>query len=248
MKIVVINYAGSAGKSTLTKHLLVPQLNARRIDIETVNTGDGKPDVKIAAKKFSVLAGEMEMADEGINFIIDVGTSNADAMLANFALLEDTRDSIDYWIIPVGPNEKSRLDSIKTFKRLRNIAIPANKIVLILNQIVEVDDVEDVYQSIFLLRKLGAHVSTQCVLEAAVFEKLKSSDDNVFDLAVSQLDLKALKKAAQENPNFNQSQIKEELTQLGKLHVIYQESRSAARNLRAVFNATPLSVNYIEVE
>lgn len=248
MKVVVINYAGGAGKSTLTKHLFVPQMNAKRIDIETVNTGDGKSDVTIAAKKFSILAGEMEMADENTNFVIDIGTSNAEAMLANFAMLEDTRDSIDYWVIPVGPNEKSRLDSINTFKRLRNIDVPADKIVLILNQIVDVDEVEDVYQNIFLLRKLGAHVSTQCVLEAAVFEKLKSSDDNVFELANNPLDFKALKKAAQENPDLSETQIKEELTELGKLHVIYQESKSAARNLRAVFDATPLSLNRIEAE
>jgi len=61
MKVAVLNLSGNTGKTTLTKHLLVPLLGAHRIEIEDVNTGDGQADTELAATKFQTLAAAVKL-------------------------------------------------------------------------------------------------------------------------------------------------------------------------------------------
>lgn len=240
MNIAIVNTAGATGKTTLTKHLFAPLMRAMRIQIETMNSSDGTPDISLSAKKFLGLAGELSMYPDTVNFVIDIGSSNLEGMIKHFSQLEETKNSIDFWIIPVSPDEKTRLDSINTVEILRNMDIPAQKIVMILNNIQDLDTVHDKFVNIFPLRHLGIHVVDEVVLESDIYDLLKYQDDSVFDLVNNPIDFKTLKKEALRNEDRTQ------IIALGKLQTLHQMAKFTSKNLRAVFDASPLSEALIE--
>lgn len=95
INIATYSIAGSAGKSTFTKHCLTPQIpNASRIAVEDWNSGDGEADLAISAKGFYSLAAQLN-TDVSQSFLLDIGTSNSKAMLQHFSDLELTREQID---------------------------------------------------------------------------------------------------------------------------------------------------------
>lgn len=242
MKVAVINLSGNTGKTTLSKHLLAPQLNARRVQIEDVNVGDGEPDLELAASKFKSLAAELNAADDSESFVIDVGASNAKAVVEHFSQLKSTRADIDFWVIPVVPASKQKSDSINTASTLMKIGVKADRIVMVLNNIVDTQSVEHDFAVILALRELGIHVADQAILANEVFEMLKGQSESVFDIAKNRPDFKALMKAAREAGN------KDEVLNLGTKMVTQDMAEDAAENLKAVFESTPIFTAVKEME
>jgi hypothetical protein len=240
MNIAIVNTAGATGKTTLAKHLFSPLMRAIRIQIESMNSSDGTPDISLSAKKFLALAGELSMYPDTVNFVIDIGSSNFEAMIKHFSQLEETRNSIDFWVIPISPDEKTRVDSINTVKILRNMDIPSERIVMILNNVQDVDTVNEKFSNIFPLRQLGVHVVGEVVLESDVYDLLKYQNDSVFDLVNNPIDFKTLKREALEN------QDRDEIYALGKLQTLHQMAKFTSFNLRAVFEASPMAAALIE--
>ena len=230
-KCAVINLSGNTGKTTLTKHLLTPQLGARRIQIEDTNTGDGEPDFELAAKKFQTLAAELNVSADEENFVIDIGASNAKAMIDHFSKLKSTRSSIDYWVVPVVSASKQKTDSINTVRALIEIEVEPKKIIVVMNNVEDIDSFEDDFRGIFALRKLGVVVADQAVLATDVFEMLKGDNRSVFDLANNPPDFKSLKQAARASSNAS------ELDKVGRNMVMQDLAEAAADNLRSVFDS-----------
>ena len=235
MKIAVINLSGNTGKTTLAKHLFAPQLNAKRVQIEDTNIGDGEPDLELAASKFKQLAAELNVALDDENFVIDIGASNAKLMVEHFAQLKTTRSDIDFWIIPVVPSAKQKADSINTVATLTRIGIAPGKIVMVMNNVTDTQSVEHDFSTILQLRDLGVNVADQVVLASEVFEMMKGQSETVFDLVKTPPDFKSLLKAARAN---NDAQA---VNQIGTQMVIQDLAESAADNLQAVFQSTPLA-------
>lgn len=233
MKITVINLSGNTGKTTLSKHLLAPQLKARRIEIEDVNSGDGEADLDMAANKFKALAAELNIADDDEHFVIDIGASNAKPMIEHFAQLKRTRSAIDYWVIPVVPASKQKIDSLNTVKKLLEIGVEAGAIVMVLNNITDVESVASDFPTILGARALGVHVCDEVVLASEVFEMLKGTQDSVFSLRDNPPDFKALKKAATGNAQAT--------TKVGEKMVLQDLAEAAAENLRSVFMSMPVA-------
>ena len=234
MKVAVINLSGNTGKTTLSKHLLAPQLNARRIQIEDVNVGDGEPDLELAASRFKSLAAELNTAEDTENFVIDIGASNAQAMVEHFAQLKTTRAGIDFWVIPVVPASKQKADSINTASTLIKIGVKPDRIVMVLNNIIDTKSVEHDFAQILALRSLDIHVAGQAVLANEVYELLKGSAESVFDLVKNPPDFKALLKAARDKKDTDQ------VRELGVKMVHQDLAEDASANLKAVFESTPL--------
>ena len=82
-KVVVINYSGNVGKSTVARHLLSPRMNnAPVISVETINS-DGTEDEAMRGKEFAELLESLATLDDAV---IDVGASNVEdfvEMMAN---------------------------------------------------------------------------------------------------------------------------------------------------------------------
>ena len=235
MKVAVINLSGNTGKTTLSKHLLAPLLKARRVQIEDVNSSDGKPDIEVTAAKFKTLAAQLNVASDNENFVIDIGASNAKSMIEHFSALRSTRAAIDFWIIPVVPASKQKTDSINTAATLMEIGVEPNKIVMLLNNVTDTESVDYDFKTIFDTSKLGVQVVSQVVLANEVFELLKNENNSVFDLANNRPDFKALVKAARDAGDSSALQA------LGVRMVTQDLAEDAVENLRAVFESTPLS-------
>ena len=229
MKVAVINLSGNTGKTTLSKHLLAPLLNARRVQIEDVNSSDGTPDIEVTAGKFKTLAAQLNVAGDDENFVIDIGASNAKSMIEHFSALRSTRSAIDYWIIPVVPAAKQKTDSINTAATLMEIGVDPKKIVMVLNNVTDTESVEYDFKTIFDGGKLGVQVATQVVLANEVFELLKNENNSVFDLANNRPDFKTLIKAARDSGDSNA------LNALGVRMVTQDLAEDAVENLRGVF-------------
>jgi len=75
MKVIVINYSGNVGKSTVTRYLLSPRMNnSKVIAIESINS-DGTEDDVMRGKQFSELLELLAPLDDAV---VDVGASNAE--------------------------------------------------------------------------------------------------------------------------------------------------------------------------
>jgi hypothetical protein len=241
MKVAVINLSGNTGKTTISKHLLAPLLpNAKRAQIEDVNTGDGEADASMAAKKFKSLAAELNVADDDENFVIDIGASNAKAMIENFSQLSSTRAAIDFWVIPVVSAAKQKADSLNTIKVLTEIGVSTDKIVLLLNNVIDTESVESDFSTILAVRKIGCHVADEVILASEVFEMLKGGNDSVFAIEAAKPDFKALKKVARESGD------PDALSVVGQRMVLQDMAEAACANLRAVFEATPMAAALAE--
>jgi hypothetical protein len=245
--IAIVNLSGNTGKTTLAKHLFAPLLNARRISIEDVNTGDGEPDLQIAAKQFDTLAADLNVADEDENIVIDIGASNAKSMFEKMIKLSTTRKSVDYWVIPVVTANKQQTDSLVTMKKLNEIGIPFNQIVMLLNNVdgENLDSIEHDFTRIFGARELGVFVANGTVLQSEVFEMLKGSNETVFDLKQNRptkAEFDAKKKEIRASGDMSA------LRALGVRQVLLDLADDAANNLRSVMGTMPAGMQPVAQE
>lgn len=242
MKVVVVSFSGNVGKTTIAKHLFIPQMpGAKRVQIEDVNGGDGNPDLEVAINKFKILAASLNTAADNEHFVIDIGASVCKVMIENFSQLKSTKAEIDFWIIPVVPGKKQRADSLNTLKKLMSIGVLPERIVFMLNNITDIDSVQDEFDSIMEVRKLGVHVAKEVVLSSEIFELLKNKAETVFDLASIRTDFRSRIDLARRNHD------EKELLRLGEERVLQDLAESSVENLIAVFNSTPLPAKLLEI-
>lgn len=232
MKVCIISFSGNTGKTTLRKHLFGPLLKAKQIQIEDVNTGDGEPDLELAAGKFRDLAAVLNVAEASENFVIDTGASNAHPMMVHFSQLKRTRSAIDFWLIPVVPAKKQILDGLNTIQALLDIGVEPSKIVVIINNVQDTFSVHHDFAAVFAAKSLGIVVADQAVLASQVYEMMKGGNESVFDLANNPPDFSALRIEARKSGA-------EALAKLGEQMVTQDMAEDAAVNLKAVFDSTP---------
>nr|WP_235661112.1 hypothetical protein [Candidatus Hamiltonella defensa] len=84
MKVAVLNYTGTVGKTTIAAHLLSPRMNNAPIfAIESINEtaeGLGVDVEKMKGNKFRDLFKKIMLED---NAIIDIGASNIEEFMNN---------------------------------------------------------------------------------------------------------------------------------------------------------------------
>lgn len=231
--IAIISIAGSAGKTTFTKHCLQPLVpNSTRIEIEDWNSGDGQADLQLSAKTFYSLAAQIN-ADDTQSFLIDIGTSNSKIMLQHFGDLELTKQAIDFWVVPVRAGSKERIDTLRTLDRLLDLGIDPDTIIVIPTAVQDVDTFEtDFHELQNSTGDLGIHFSTQPILYNEVFNILKNQDQSVFEIATNKVDFKSRRKECLGD--------EQKMLELGNQMLIYSLSNTAAKNLMAVFESTPI--------
>ena len=234
LKATVINIAGSAAKTTFTKHGLVPQIEGSvRISIEDWNAGDGVSDVEINAKAFHQLATQLNVDDEQ-SFVIDIGTSNSRAMLKHFQDLALTRDEIDFWIIPVRTGAKETLDTLKTISMLLDMDVDPKRIVVIAQAITDVETYASDFATLMdAARTTGFCFAPEAVLFNDIYDLLKNTDNTVFDLVRNKPDFVALRREHKGN--------EKRLLEIGHQMLQYSLALTATKNLQSVFASTPLA-------
>lgn len=130
LKAVVLNNSGNVGKSTICQAMLKPRLEgADIIKVETINT-DGTNDSKLSAKEFDEI---LRRIDDSDCTLIDVGASNIEQFMVQMLEFQGSHELIDYFIVPVTPQEKQQTDSIATVYNLLDMGIEEDRIKIIFN-------------------------------------------------------------------------------------------------------------------
>ena len=237
--VAVLNMAGGVGKTTYTKHGLVPLIpNAVRVSIEDWNSGDGKADLELGATAFYKLAAQLNTDDEQ-SFVIDIGTSNSKQMLQHFSDLELTTERINYWILPVRSGSKERIDTLKTVSKLMEIDIDPARIVVVAQAVSDIGQFEaDFGPLVAAARSNGFCFAEQAVLFNEVYNLTKGSDQTVFDILRNKPDFKLLRQESAGN--------EQKLLEIGNQMLIYSLAKTATRNLLSVFQSTPLADALVE--
>lgn len=134
MILCVLSISGNVGKSTLARQCLQAfgPAGTGLVTVETINA-DENPGERFGGSAIEdILAATL--ADP--HSIIDVGSSNAEAFVANIKNLGDLVPSeVALWVVPVTPDAKVRRDTEATISGLLELGIAAKRIVLVLNRL-----------------------------------------------------------------------------------------------------------------
>lgn len=232
MKIAILNYTGTVGKTTIAAHLLSPRMHDAPIfAVETINEtaeGLGAEVEKIRGDRFRELFKKLMILDDAI---IDVGASNIEGFLDGMVKFEDSHLEFDYFIVPVTSGSKEQKETISLVSTLADFGVPADKISIVFNR-VETDVSEEFGPVLTFARKSK---SCRADPEAAIFE------NEIFDLlAVKKLSLPEVlsdetdyRAKAREIGKDGDNKLRTHYTEL---HVIKSLAKSVNRNLDAVFS------------
>lgn len=235
MKVVVINFSGNVGKSTIAAHLLKPRMNDAKIfSIETLNDDASREGVDVEnykGKQFNALMEEIILEKE---CIVDVGASNAEDFFQLMRQHKGSSKKFDYFVVPTVGEKKQIYDTIKTIDSLAEMGIPRKRIKVIFNKI-EVDaPVEQEFRMIFAIANQKKHFTVHqdwALVHNEAFENCKELGVPLATILADQTDYQAQGLAAKEAGN------DAEARRFVKLCLLKMTAMSAAENMDLVFNA-----------
>lgn len=122
MKIAVINFSGNVGKSTISRHLLLPRIpGADLIAIESLNADEGQGQA-LRGRQFGELQEYVQTVD---NVVVDIGASNVEELMAQMQRYRGSHEDFDGFVVPTVPALKQQQDTIATLIELSRIGVPA---------------------------------------------------------------------------------------------------------------------------
>jgi hypothetical protein len=235
MKIVVINFSGNVGKSTVAAHLLKPRMNnATLFSIETLNddaASDGVDVETYKGKKYKELQEEIFMLEDAI---VDVGASNVEDFTNLMTQYHDSHKQFDYYLVPTVKDKKQTIDTLKTIKTLVKMGIPKKKIRVILNRVEIDDDIRDEFSSLFGIEAADNTfvMNDQCVIyNNEAFDQCKDLGVPLADIVADKTDYRAQAKAAKDAGD------QEEAKRCVNLCLLKMIAITANKNLDQVYKA-----------
>jgi len=196
MKIVVMNFSGNVGKSTIARHLLMPRLKSPTlVPIESINSDDTDEDA-IRGKQYGDLLEAMSLADDAI---IDVGSSNVEEFMNRMRQYRGSHEDFDYYLVPAVSQAKQLKDTIATIEALAENGVQAKKIRVVFNYVKHDETLERGFDG--LLRYHAAEkkftlVPGAVIHENDIYDKIKSSPQGIVEILSDATDLKEMLKAA----------------------------------------------------
>lgn len=135
--IMVANFSGNVGKTTLTKNLLLPNIpNVQVYAVEDVNAGYNQGEaVQLSAAQTQEILEKVIEASFTHPVIVDVGASNVSNFFAALSTYDNMQEFITKVIVPSEPSEKVQTDTISTLHYLiESLKFEPEKISLIVNK------------------------------------------------------------------------------------------------------------------
>ena len=184
MRITVMNYTGTVGKTTIATHLLSPRMGgAPIIAVESINetaAGMGVAVEQMKGDKFRELFQRMVVTED---LIVDVGASNIEDFLEGMSRLDDSHVEFDFFIVPVTNGTKEQRETISMISTLATLGVPPEKIRLLFNRVES--SVEEEFN--ILLNYVGKNNNATVNTHAAIYE------NELFDLlAIKKLSIDKL--------------------------------------------------------
>lgn len=201
-KVVVINYTGTVGKTTISGNLLSPRMNGAPIyAIESINeTAEniGLDVEKLRGTNFRALFKRLMLQDQAI---IDVGASNVEDFMANLEGFEEAHEEIDFYIVPVTSGTKEQKETVSMIDSLAAMGVPADKIRVVFNRVKR--DVEEEFPIIttYHSREKTFWLNIQCaIFETELFDALTIHRLSLQALLDDETDYKTLLKNKDASP------------------------------------------------
>ncbi len=234
MKVVVMNFSGNVGKSTIAAHLLKPRMNDAKIfSIETLNDDASREGVYVEnykEKQFNALMEEIILEKE---CIVDVGVSNVEDFCQLMKQHKGSAKKFDYFVVPTVSEKKQIYDTIKTIDHLAEMGIPRNRIKVIFNKIEVDDSVEQEFSLIFAMANQKKHFTVNpdwALVHNEAFEDCKELGVPLATMLADKTDYQAQGLAAKQAGN------QAEARRLIKLCLLKMTALSAAENMDQVFD------------
>jgi len=138
MKVAIVNYTGTVGKTTVAAHCFAPRMDGAQIlAIESINevaNADGLDVSKVRGEKFRAIYDRLMESD---NLIVDVGASNVEDFLAGMKTFKGSYEEIDQFVVPVTSGIKEQRETMIMLDVLSEFGIQKNKVHLVFNRVKE---------------------------------------------------------------------------------------------------------------
>jgi hypothetical protein len=148
MRIAVLNYCGTVGKTTVASHLLAPRVKGAEIfAVETINETAAELGLEVEqmkGKQFGDLFKKLLVRDAAI---IDIGASNVEDFLGRMGKYDGSHVEIDYFVVPTTSGSKEQTETVKTIKALSLVGVSAERIRVLFNRVQ--DSVPEEFAPIF---------------------------------------------------------------------------------------------------
>ncbi|BAP88983.1 uncharacterized protein E1O_18520 [Burkholderiales bacterium GJ-E10] len=230
MKIAVMNYTGTVGKTTIAAHLLAPRIpGAQVFAVESINeTAEslGTAVDQIRAERFRDLLRKLVTLDDAI---VDVGASNIEGFLDALRRFEGAHLEFDRFVVPVTPGVKQQKETAAMLTALSAFGIQGDQIRVVLNR-VEHDAKEEFPMLMqFLKTTECAPVPTAFIYDNEIFDLLATLNMSIGQALADTVDHKVEARKAREGGDKKAQYFHEDMIILKAL------SGPCARNLDSVF-------------
>ena len=203
MKVVVMNFSGNVGKTTVAGQLLKPRMgDAPIFSIESINSGadaDGLNVEKMKGKKYGELVDELMPLDSAI---IDVGASNVEDFLKLMQQYHGSHEEFDFFVVPVVKEKKVQADTVNTIRALQKIGVERKRIRMVFNKLEVDESASDEFAALFGLAESEKSfvVKPEAVIYAnEVFERLKAVGKSLSDITADKTDYRAQLRQAKDD-------------------------------------------------
>lgn len=231
-KVVVINFSGNVGKSTIAAHLLLPRIAGARLwSVETLNrdaADDGVDVERVIGKRVAALVDDLAKVDAAV---VDVGASNAQDFVAGLRRLVGAHEDFDAFVVPVTGSRKQVADTYATIAAVHEMGVGAGRILVVPNRIDPVVGVEPCLEGVVEHATDGDGYMCSpehYVFENEVFERVKGAGTTIEDVRRDLTDWVVKRREAQDD---------EARDRAIQMLALQRLSRGAGRNLDAVFAA-----------
>jgi hypothetical protein len=232
MKVAVLNYSGSVGKTIVASHLLAPRMNHAPIfAVETTNetAADLGLDIdQLRGEQFGKLFRDLLRLHDAI---VDVGASNIEDFLSAMTRYEGAYEEIDFFVLPVIGTGKAQRETIKTITALVNLGVAPERIRVLFNR-VQSDVEEEFLPVLTYASKTGDFVANAqaLVYENEVFELLADARTSIADVLADQTDYRSLLRQADHADTAR-------ITHLTNRHALRALAKPVDRQLNITFAA-----------
>lgn len=209
MKLVIINFSGNVGKTTVARHLAMAHMPPGTLfmPVESVNDNFEEGE-KVRAARFDEIVNAALVLDDAV---FDVGASNAEEFINKANQRFGCTELFDLFLLPVTDGIKQQRDTMSTVSALVKMNVPANRIVVIPNRVDQNIPLESSFAGIFEAAKSGAFMfSPKAIMRSnEVFDMMRSHEyiSNMTLAKLASLDHRDIAVRAKATKGLEQSQL-----------------------------------------